>query len=181
MPTEYCTLAGGCFWCTEAALEQLLGVHAVLPGYAGGDPARANYKAVCTGTTNHAEVIRIEYDNTIITFSDLLAVFFAVHDPTTLNRQGADIGTQYRSAIFYENAEQQRIAAETIEELNRSGAYKSPVVTTLEPLTQFFPAEEYHRGYYRANPYQPYCMAVSGPKAAKARKLFAERIKPEFR
>ncbi len=165
--------AGGCFWCTEAAFEQLDGVLDVTSGYAGGAAETANYKAVCGGDTGHAEVIRITYDPATISFGQLLEVFFDAHDPTQLNRQGNDIGTQYRSAIFYADEGQKSAAAEKIAKLNLSGKFARPIVTKLEPLVTFFSAEEYHQDYARLNPDQPYIQSVSTPKACKVREKHA--------
>jgi peptide-methionine (S)-S-oxide reductase len=177
MATERATLAGGCFWCLEAVFEQLKGVQKVVSGYAGGKAERADYASVCTGRTGHAEVVQITFDPAVISFRELLDVFFGTHDPTTLNRQGADVGTQYRSAIFYHSPEQRAAAEAAIRELDSSRVWPNPVVTEVVPLELFFPAEDYHQGYFRANPAQPYCVAVVGPKAAKARKVFADRIR----
>ena len=173
MPTEKATLAGGCFWCLEAVFEQLRGVSKVESGYAGGTAPEPNYKQVCTGTTGHAEVVQITFDPAVISFGDLLDVFFATHDPTTLNRQGADVGTQYRSAIYYHNHEQKDQAEKKIAEWNAAGHWGKPIVTEVAPLTKFHPAEEYHQGYFRANPSQGYCQMVIAPKVAKLRKTFA--------
>ena len=169
--------AGGCFWCTEAVFEQLAGVHSVEAGYAGGE-GPAEYKAVTTGTTGHAESIRIVYDPRAISYEKLLEVHFATHDPTQLNRQGADVGTHYRSAIFYANDEQKRLAAAYIEELGASGKYRREIVTTLEPLENYARAEEYHQDYAARNPNQPYIRGVSRPKVEKVRKEFGELLKP---
>lgn len=174
--TELATLGGGCFWCLEAAFELLRGVQKVVSGYTGGTMPKPNYESVCTGRTGHAEVIQITYDPALITFDDLLDVFFAIHDPTTLNRQGADAGTQYRSAIFPHNAEQERQAREKIAALDAEGVWPSPIVTTIEPLAEFFPAEAYHQGYFRSNPRQSYCQVVISPKVAKLRQKFAARL-----
>jgi methionine-S-sulfoxide reductase len=165
--------AGGCFWCTEAAFEQLAGVSDVISGYAGGSAATANYKAVCSGDTGHAEVIRVTYDPERISYEQLLDVFFDAHDPTQKNRQGNDVGTQYRSAIFYTNDEQQQAAEAKIRELSAAGKSPRPIATTLEPLAEFFPAEDYHQDYARLNPDQPYIQAVSTPKACKVREKHA--------
>lgn len=167
--TATIVLAGGCFWCTEAAFEQLDGVLDVESGYAGGEKATANYERVCEGDTGHAEVIRITYDPGRISFDQLLDVFFDAHDPTQLNGQGADIGTQYRSAIFYADAEQKAAADAKISKLSQSGAFSRPIVTTLEPLTAFYPAEDYHQDYARRNPGQPYILSQAIPKACKIR------------
>jgi methionine-S-sulfoxide reductase len=171
--TATAVFAGGCFWCTEAAFEQLDGVFDVTSGYAGGAAETANYKAVCGGDTGHAEVIRITYDPAKISYQQLLEVFFDAHDPTQLNRQGNDVGTQYRSAIFYADESHKAAAAERIAKLNLSGKFKRPIVTRLEPLVEFFPAEDYHQDYARLNPEQPYIQAVSTPKACKVREKHA--------
>jgi methionine-S-sulfoxide reductase len=167
--TATATLAGGCFWCTEAAFEQLAGVLDVTSGYAGGSAETANYRAVCEGNTGHAEVIRITYDPAVITYEQLLDVFFDAHDPTQLNRQGNDVGTQYRSAIFYASEQERQAAEAKIRDLNEKRAFPRPVVTTLELLTTFFPAEDYHQDYARLNPDQPYIAGVSTPKVCKVR------------
>jgi len=174
---EVATLAGGCFWCLEAAFQDLKGVESVQSGYAGGRVANPSYEDVCTGTTGHAEVVQITFDPQIITFDDLLHVFFTIHDPTTVNRQGADVGTQYRSAIFYHSPEQKATAERVIAELQAGKLWDEPVVTELKPLEAFYPAEEYHRDYYRRNPNQGYCRAVIAPKVAKVRKLYFDRLK----
>lgn len=173
---ELATLGGGCFWCLEAVFELLRGVVKVVSGYSGGHVDQPTYRQVCGGNTGHAEVVQITYDRQQINYRDLLEVFFAVHDPTTLNRQGADEGTQYRSAIFYHNDEQKRIADDTLDELNAAQTYPRPTVTEVVPLTRFFAAEDYHQGYFRSNPEQGYCQVVISPKVAKLRKLFAEHI-----
>ena len=168
-PTAVAIFAGGCFWCTEAVFEQLDGVLDVTSGYIGGDPSRADYRSVCTGMTGHAEAIRIEFDPSRIGYDQLLDVFFDAHDPTQLNRQGNDVGTQYRSAVFFaDDAERQSVEAK-IAALNSSGKFQRPIVTRLEPRSQFFPAEPYHQDYARLNPYQPYIQAVSLPKVCKIR------------
>ena len=174
---EVATLAGGCFWCLEAAFQQLKGVEKVESGYAGGHVHNPSYEQVCTGTTGHAEVLQITFDPAIISFDDLLHVFFTIHDPTTLNRQGADVGTQYRSAIFYHGPEQKAVAERVIAELQAEGVWDDPIVTEVKPLEIFYPAEEYHRDYYRRNPNQGYCRAVIAPKVAKVRKLYLEKLK----
>ena len=166
-------LAGGCFWCTEAAFEQLEGVLDVTSGYAGGAKETADYKTVCSGTTGHAEAIAITYDPAKISYEQLLDVFFDAHDPTQLNRQGIDSGTQYRSAIFYASDEEKRAAEVKIRELTSAGKFSRPIVTTLEPLKEFFPAEDYHQDYARLNPNQPYIQAVSMPKVCKVREKHA--------
>ena len=168
---------GGCFWCTEAVFDELRGVKSVVSGYAGGSTKNPTYEEVCGGRTGHAEVIKIEFDPGEIAFKDLLTVFFASHDPTTLNRQGNDVGTQYRSAIFYANEEQKREAEAFIKELNDSKAFGKPVVTTLEPLGEFYEAEDYHQKYYANNPYQPYCQYMIPPKLTKLHKQFGALLK----
>lgn len=174
---ETATLAGGCFWCLEAVFEQLRGVSKVDSGYAGGHVANPSYEAVCTGTTGHAEVTQVAFDPNVISYRDLLGVFFSLHDPTTLNRQGGDVGTQYRSAIFYHDDAQRREAEEAIKELEAEHVFDEPIVTTIEPLKTFYPAEEYHREYYRRNPNQGYCRAVIAPKVAKLRSNYLEKLK----
>jgi len=174
---EVATLAGGCFWCLEAAFQQLKGVEKVESGYAGGHVVNPSYEQVCTGTTGHAEVLQITFDPAIISFDDLLHVFFTIHDPTTLNRQGADVGTQYRSAIFYHSPEQKAVAERVIAELQAEGVWDDSIVTEVKPLDAFYPAEEYHRDYYRRNPNQGYCRAVIAPKVAKVRKLYLDKLK----
>ncbi|HYB96501.1 MAG TPA: peptide-methionine (S)-S-oxide reductase MsrA [Vicinamibacterales bacterium] len=171
-------LGGGCFWCTEAVFVKLDGVIAVVSGYAGGTADTADYKTVCSGTTDHAEVIRVRYDSERISFGQLLKVFFAVaHDPTHRNRQGNDIGRQYRSAIFYTDDDQRRVAAAYIQQLEAARVFAAPIVTTLEPLEQFFEAEEYHQNFVARNPAQPYVAAVAVPKVKKLEKAFADRLK----
>ena len=177
MPQQTAILAGGCFWCTEAAFEQLAGVSDVTSGYIGGSAGTANYRAVCEGDTGHAEAIRITYDPAMITYEQLLDVFFDAHDPTQLNRQGNDIGTQYRSAIFYANEDEKRIAADKIRALNASKHFARPIATTLEPLTAFYPAEDYHQDYARQNPGQSYIQSVSMPKVCKVRDKHAGLIR----
>ena len=177
MNHEIATLGGGCFWCLEAALIQLEGVVRVTSGYAGGHVDHPEYRAVCSGETGHAEVVEVEFDPAQIDYATLLQAFFAIHDPTTLNRQGFDVGTQYRSVIFSHSAEQARIAAETIAELTRAQLWPAPIVTAASPAPTFWPAEDYHQNYFANNPYQSYCQTVVAPKAAKLRKLFAQRLK----
>jgi peptide-methionine (S)-S-oxide reductase len=174
---EQALFGGGCFWCLEAVFEQLRGVQQVESGYAGGTVANPSYQAVCTGTTGHAEVVKITFDPTIISYRELLEVFFAVHDPTTLNRQGEDVGMQYRSVIYYYTSEQKDTAQTVIAELTAEKVYPRPIVTKLELAPEFFKAEDYHQGYYRANPDQGYCQLVVNPKVAKARKVFAAKLK----
>ena len=175
--TELATLAGGCFWCLEAAFEQLKGVSAVTSGYAGGATAEPTYEAVCSGTTGHAELVQVTFDPAVIGFRDLLDVFFTIHDPTTLNRQGNDVGTQYRSAIFTHSPEQGAVAREVIADLTARGAWDDPIVTEVVPLDHFWPAEPYHHDYFRRNPNQPYCMFVVAPKVAKLRKEHMNRLR----
>ena len=170
--TEHATLAGGCFWCLEAVYDELKGVKNVDSGYTGGRRPSPTYEQVCTGTTGHAEVVRVEFDPAQVSYRQLLEVFFSIHDPTQLNRQGNDIGTQYRSAIFYENDEQRRVAQEIMAEIEREDVYGKPITTQLEPLGEFYPAEDYHRDYYARNPGQGYCAAIIAPKLAKFRKNF---------
>src|SRR5262245_5746675 len=174
---ETATLAGGCFWCLEAVFEQLEGVERVVSGYAGGRVANPSYEHVCTGATGHAEVVQVTFDPELISYRDLLEIFFAFHDPTTLNRQGHDVGTQYRSAIFCHTPEQKATAEALIAELTSQGVFDDPIVTEVVPFTQFYPAEGYHQGYYRANSNQPYCRATITPKMAKLRQKYAARIK----
>ncbi|UCE02734.1 MAG: peptide-methionine (S)-S-oxide reductase MsrA [Candidatus Latescibacterota bacterium] len=174
---EMCTLGGGCFWCLEAAFEQLRGIESVVSGYAGGATPNPSYELVCTGTSGHAEVVQLRFDPEVITFGEILRVFFTIHDPTTLNRQGNDIGTQYRSVIFYHTADQKRISQETIEALQREGLWNDPIVTEVTPLEHFYPAEAYHQEYYRKNPQQPYCAAIVAPKVAKVRTQFMQQLK----
>lgn len=174
---EVATLAGGCFWCLDAVFRGLKGVEQVVSGYAGGTVANPSYEAVCAGRTGHAEVVQVTFDPAVLSYRDLVAVFFGIHDPTTLNRQGADAGTQYRSAIYYHGAEQERTAREVIAELERDQVFDSPIVTEVAPFTVFYPAEEYHQDYFRRNPGQGYCRAVIAPKVAKFRKEHLERLK----
>jgi peptide-methionine (S)-S-oxide reductase len=171
------TLGGGCFWCLEAVFLELQGVTKVASGYAGGTLSNPSYQAVCSGLTGHAEVVQVEFDPAQLSYRDLLRVFFTTHDPTTLNRQGADIGTQYRSVIFYHDAEQQRIAAEVMAEITSAGLFPDPLVTELAPAGDFFPAEDYHQEYYRYNSQQPYCQVVIAPKLAKFRRQYFGRLK----
>lgn len=179
MKTELASLAGGCFWCTEAALEQLAGVLSVTPGYMGGADPAPTYEKVCAGHTGHAEVVQVEFDPAQLDFSTLLAAFFTIHDPTTLNRQGHDVGTQYRSAIFFHSAQQEAVARALIAQLEADQVWDAPIVTEVTPAGPFFVAESYHHQYFRNNPYQGYCQAVVAPKAAKLRAAFAERLKRE--
>lgn len=174
---ELATLGGGCFWCVEAVFDQLEGVEDVVSGYAGGHKENPTYQEVCTGATGHAEVVQVKFDPDVITYKDILRVFFSIHDPTTLNRQENDVGTQYRSVIFYHSHEQKKQAEDIIRELTESKVYSDPIVTELTEFRNFYPAEEYHQEYFARNPYQPYCMAVIAPKVAKFRKTFADRLK----
>jgi peptide-methionine (S)-S-oxide reductase len=175
--SELATLAGGCFWCLEAAFDQLKGVERVQSGYAGGSGANPTYQQVCSGRTGHAEVVQVTFDPAMISYRDLLEVFFVIHDPTTLNRQGGDVGTQYRSAVFYHTPEQKTEAERVIAELNGAKLWDDPIVTEVVPLREFFPAEEYHRDYYRRNPGQGYCQVVIAPKVAKVRKQYFDKLK----
>ena len=179
MGTQIATLAGGCFWCLEAVFDEVTGVNSVESCYAGGHVENPSYQAVCTGTTGHAEVTRITFDADVVSYKDLLYVFFGIHDPTTLNRQGADVGTQYRSAIFYHDEEQKKIAEEVIEDLEAQTIFDNPIVTTLEEMHTFYVAEDYHQEYFANNPYQPYCAAVVAPKVAKFRKQYLDMLKKE--
>jgi peptide-methionine (S)-S-oxide reductase len=173
------TLAGGCFWCLEAVFDQVKGVHGVESGYAGGTMPNPSYREVCGGDTGHAEVVQVHFDPNVVSYRDLLNVFFAIHDPTTLNRQGADVGTQYRSAIFYHDDEQKQIAEELIKDLNAQKIWDRPIVTEVTKLDKFYMAEDYHQEYFARNPYQPYCMAVVAPKVSKFRKHFLDMLKKQ--
>jgi peptide-methionine (S)-S-oxide reductase len=173
---EFATFGGGCFWCLEATFELLNGVERVESGYTGGALKNPTYQQVCSGTTDHAEVVQIAYDPKIISYRDLLNVFFVMHDPTTLNRQGHDVGTQYRSAIFYHSPEQKKIAEEAIADLEKQNVFDQPIVTQVAPLGTFYRAEDYHQGYFRNNPSAGYCRAVVAPKVAKLRKHFVEKL-----
>ncbi|MGH9945140.1 MAG: peptide-methionine (S)-S-oxide reductase MsrA [Pyrinomonadaceae bacterium] len=173
---EVATLGGGCFWCLEAVFLDLRGVERVESGYAGGKIHNPSYEAVCAGTTGHAEVVQITFDPGVVSFRELLEVFFTIHDPTTLNRQGADVGTQYRSAIFYHSTEQREVAAQVIAELGVAGLWDAPVVTEVTPLTDFSRAEDYHQRYFERNPNQPYCRAVVAPKVSKFRKQYLDKL-----
>jgi peptide-methionine (S)-S-oxide reductase len=172
---ETATLGGGCFWCLEAAFAELRGVRRVESGYAGGHVDRPTYRQVCAGDTGHAEVVQVDYDPAEVSFRELLEVFFTIHDPTTRDRQGADIGSQYRSAIFHHSPEQKAIAEQTIADLEADGVWKH-IVTEVAPLTTFWPAESYHRDYYRRNPDQAYCRVVIAPKIAKLRKYHTDKL-----
>ena len=176
--TEQATFAGGCFWCLEAVFERLRGVERVVSGYTGGSVPQPSYEQVCTGRTGHAEAIQISFDPAVIGYRELLELFFAFHDPTTLNRQGADVGTQYRSAIFTHSPEQERLAREVIAELEGENTWGSPIVTEVVPLQEFYPAEEYHQQYFQRNPNRTYCQAVVAPKVSKLRRDYATKLKP---
>ncbi|MFQ5579877.1 MAG: peptide-methionine (S)-S-oxide reductase MsrA [Nitrospiria bacterium] len=174
---EETTLGGGCFWCLEAAFVTLRGVEKVVSGYSGGTVPDPSYQAVCSGTTGHAEVVQVRFDPMVLAFKDLLEVFFTLHDPTTLNRQGADVGTQYRSVIFYHSPEQKNIANEMMNKINAAHIWENPIVTELTPLSVFFRAEDYHQAYYEGNAGQPYCQVVITPKLEKLRRLFLSKLK----
>jgi peptide-methionine (S)-S-oxide reductase len=174
---ETITLAGGCYWCVEAVYENLIGVKSAISGYAGGKVANPTYEDVSTGRSGYAEVVQITYDKNVTNLDEIFKVFFTVHDPTTLNRQGADVGTQYRSAIFYKNEAQKKAAQTIIAAMKKARIYDSPIVTTLEPLTKFYKAEDYHQNYYANNKSQPYCQMVIQPKMEKFEKLFKSRLK----
>ncbi len=174
---EKATFGAGCFWCVEAMFQDIKGVTSVVSGYSGGHVKKPSYKEVCTGRTGHAEVIQVEYDPDIVSYETLLEAFFLSHDPTQLNRQGADVGTQYRSVIYYHTKSQQMLAEERKRQLNAQDAYGAPVVTEISAIETFYPAEDYHQDYYSANPNQPYCSRVVGPKLDKFRKVFKERLK----
>ena len=173
---EVATLAGGCFWCLDAVFRDLRGVERVESGYSGGTTPNPSYEQVCSGRTGHAEVVQVTFDPATISYRDLLGVFFAIHDPTTLNRQVGDVGTQYRSAIFYHSPEQRATAEQVIRELEAEGLWDDPIVTEVTPFTAFYPAESYHQDYFNRNPYQPYCAAVIAPKVAKFRSKYLERL-----
>jgi len=176
---ETITLAGGCFWCLEAVYDEVKGVLSVESGYANGHVKNPSYRAVCNGDTGHAEVVQIKFDPSVITFKDILNIFFVIHDPTTLNRQGADVGTQYRSGIYYHSEDQKQVAEQAIRELEAQKVWGSPIVTEVEPIKDFYIAEEYHQEYFVNNPNQPYCMAVVAPKVSKFRKHFLELWKKQ--
>ena len=173
---EQAILAGGCFWCLDAVFRQLRGVENVESGYAGGTVPNPSYRHVCTGETGHAEAVRITFDPDVISYRDLLGVYFTVHDPTTLNRQGGDVGTQYRSAVYYLNESQREAARDVMDELTKQAVWDDPIVTELEPAPEFYSAEEYHQDYYDNNSQQPYCAVVIAPKVAKVRKKYLERL-----
>jgi peptide-methionine (S)-S-oxide reductase len=175
---EIATLGGGCFWCLEAVFAEIKGVHQVVSGYAGGHVPDPTYQQVCTGETGHAEVVQVTFDPEQVSYHEILQVFFDIHDPTTLNRQGADVGTQYRSAIFYHNQDQHKTAREMINELSGSGRWRDPIVTELVPLETFYPAEDYHQDYFAHNSSQPYCQFVIAPKVHKFQKNFSYMLRP---
>lgn len=178
MPNEeIAVLGGGCFWCLEAVFDRLAGVKSVESGYMGGQVENPTYKQVCSGTTGHVEVVRVTFDRQELSYHELLEVFFTIHDPTTLNRQGNDVGTQYRSVIFYTSEEQRREAEKTISELNAAHLWPDPIVTAVEPAATFFLAEDYHQEYYENNSFQPYCQFVVAPKVKKFQQKFAEKMK----
>jgi peptide-methionine (S)-S-oxide reductase len=174
---ETATLGGGCFWCVEAVFDQVVGVTDVVSGYAGGHVESPTYEAVCSGTTGHAEVVRVTYDPGVITYREILEIFFTIHDPTTLNRQGNDVGTQYRSVVFYHSPEQRETAEAVIRELEAAEVWDDPIVTELAEATQFHPAEAYHQEYFASNPQQAYCQFVVAPKVAKFREKYRSRLK----
>ncbi len=179
MSTQIATLAGGCFWCLEAVFDEVKGVNSVESGYTGGHVDNPSYKAVCAGTTGHAEVVQVTFDPDVVSYQDLLHVFFGIHDPTTLNRQGADVGTQYRSAIFYHDDEQKAVAVQVIKDLEAQKIWDNLIVTTLEKMDKVYIAEDYHQEYFANNPYQSYCQAVVAPKVAKFRNQYLEMLKKE--
>ena len=174
---EKATLGGGCFWCLEAVYEELRGVERVESGYSGGHVPNPTYRQVCSETTGHAEVVQVSFDPDVVSYEDILRVFFSIHDPTTLNRQGADVGESYRSVIFYHDEDQRRIAEEVISELEAEGVWDDPIVTQVAPVDEFYKAEEYHQHYFQRNGFQPYCQVVIAPKVAKFRKQYLERLK----
>ena len=174
--TETATFGGGCFWCLDAAFRQLKGVRKVESGYSGGKRPNPSYEQVCSGATGHAEVVQITFDPAVISYRDLLGVFFTIHDPTTLNRQGPDEGTQYRSVVFYHSPEQQKAVMDVIAELKANGVWERPIVTEVAPLAAYYPAEAYHQDYFNKNPNQPYCAAVVAPKVSKFRKAYFDRL-----
>ncbi len=176
---ETATFGGGCFWCLEAIFQAVGGVVSVEPGYMGGWTPSPSYEQVCTDTTGHAEVVQIRFDPGAVSYRDLLEIFFAIHDPTTLNRQGPDVGSQYRSVIFYHSPEQEQAAREIIKQLTEARLFRWPILTAVEPAAEFYPAESYHRDYFRRNPDQPYCATVVAPKLSKFREKFSARLKAE--
>jgi peptide-methionine (S)-S-oxide reductase len=176
---EVATLGGGCFWCTEAVFSRLKGVEKVVPGYSGGSMQNPTYEQVSTGTTGHAEVAQITFDPNMISFKEMVEIFFATHDPTTLNRQGPDVGTQYRSVIFYHTEEQRETAEKVIEKLKEAETYSAPIVTQVEPFKTFYEAEDYHKDYFKKHPEKAYCQLVIAPKIDKLKKLFVAQLKPQ--
>ena len=174
---EVATLGGGCFWCLDAVYRDVRGVESVVSGYAGGQTPNPSYEQVCSGRTGHAEVVQLTFDPAVVSFRELLEVFFTIHDPTTPNRQGADVGTQYRSVIFYQSPEQEHTAREVVQNITNEGIWRNPIVTQIEPLERFYPAEGYHQNYFERNPYQPYCQMVIAPKVTKAREKFLAQLK----
>ena len=176
---QFATLGGGCFWCLEAVYDELTGVEMVVSGYAGGHVTDPSYAEVCSETTGHAEVVQIAFDPAVVSFKELIEVFFTIHDPTTLNRQGPDAGTQYRSAIFYHDMGQKRVAEDVMREISGAELWKDPIVTEVTPLETFYEAEEYHQKYFEKNPFQPYCLAIVRPKVAKFRKRYISRLKKQ--
>jgi len=174
---EKATLGGGCFWCTEAIYKQLNGIESVMPGYSGGHIKNPSYKEVCTGRTGHAEVVQVEFDPTVVSYTEVLEVFFSTHNPTTLNRQGADVGTQYRSAVFFHSEEQKQIAEKVINLFEEVNVYKEPIVTEVTGFDKFYPAEDYHKNYFAQNKNQPYCQMVVAPKIEKFEKIFKDKLK----
>ena len=175
--TEVATLGGGCFWCLEAVFDELQGVQGVVSGYSGGTVPAPTYEQVCTGATGHAEVVQVSFDPTVVSFREILEIYFSIHDPTTLNRQGADVGTQYRSVIFYHTPEQKRVAEEVIAQLEEAGIWDDPIVTEVESSSAFYEAEDYHQEYFQSNKGQPYCQVVVAPKVAKFRKQHLDKLK----
>jgi len=175
MATEIATLGGGCFWCTEAVFQQLRGVQTVESGYTGGEVDNPTYEQICEGTTGHAEVVQLTFDSEVISFREILEVFFTIHDPTTLNRQGNDVGTQYRSVVYYHSAEQQDVARHVIAEM--ANVWDAPIVTELSPIGTFYKAEDYHQNFFRQNPMQGYCAFIVAPKVSKFRQTFADKVK----
>jgi len=174
---ETATLAGGCFWCLEAVFLEVDGVHRVMPGYTGGTTDSPSYEEVCTGATGHAEAVQVVFDPSLISYRTILEIFFSIHDPTSVNRQGADIGTQYRSAVFYHSDEQRSLAEQLVEELNKARLWDRPIATEIVPLEGFYPAEDYHFEYFSQHPRQPYCQTVISPKVSEFRKQWADRLK----
>ena len=175
---ETITLAGGCFWCIEAYFNQLLGVEEAISGYTGGTISNPSYEQVCSGQTGHAEAVEVTFDSTVISLEDILTIFFTLHDPTTTDRQGGDVGTQYRSAIFYRTPEQRETAMQVMQQIADSEIWEDPIVTSLEPAVSFYPAEDYHQHYFERQPEQGYCRAIIAPKVAKLRQKFADKLRP---